>query len=414
MFMRILLGVCGSIAAYKTYDLARGLQKEGHEVKVILTKGACEFVQAKVFKYLGVQDVFDYSDDFKNLTTNILHIELAKWAEHFAIFPASANTISKLAMGQSDDLLTSTFLAKREDTVVSIYPAMNTYMWTHPITQENINLLERIYRAKNIFIHPPAQGLLACGDEGAGKAPDIQKVINCIGAINPAINDNSPLCLINTGATIAPIDPVRYITNSSTGLTGYQLSCEALRRGYRVILVAGNSATAQLDDLLGLPGFTLHRVTTTREMHEKVLQFIDHSDFYISSAAISDIEFSPSVQKLKKDTLENALYFNQAPDILAEMVERRNKLNLNIKIVGFAAETDLSFEVLNKKWQRKPVDLLVGTEVHSGLCHNKEISGFANDEASYKFFKNGKVILEEKIKKAKLPELIFRELEKND
>ncbi|EQC47151.1 bifunctional phosphopantothenoylcysteine decarboxylase/phosphopantothenate--cysteine ligase CoaBC [Bacteriovorax sp. Seq25_V] len=411
--MRILLGVCGSIAAYKTYDLARGLQKEGHEVKVVLTKGASEFVQAKLFKYLGVKEVYEYSDDFKNLTDSILHIELAKWAEHLAIFPASANTISKLAMGQCDDLLTSTFMAKRTDTIVSIYPAMNTFMWTHPITKENIDLIQRLYIAKNIFIHPPSEGLLACGDEGSGKAPDIQKVINCISAINPSIDSNSPLCLINTGATIAPIDPVRYVTNSSTGITGFQLAKEALKRGYRVVLIAGKNATSKIEDLAFLPGFESYRITTTRDMREKVLEYFDKADFYISSAAISDIEFSPSEQKLKKDKLENALFFNQAPDILKEMVERKTANKSAIRIVGFAAETDLSFEVLNKKWTRKPVDLLVGTLVHSGLCHDKKVSGFANNEASYKFFQNGEIILDEIIQKADLPSAIFRELEKN-
>lgn len=407
--MRILVGICGSIAAYKAFDLTRGFIKEGHEVRVVLTKGATEFVNPKVFSYLGAQEVYTHDSDFNHNDSKILHIELAKWMEHFCIFPASANTISKLAFGMADDLLTSTFLAKRNDTITSIYPAMNTFMWTHPITKENIDLLARITSSKNVFIHPPSSGDLACGDSGEGKAPDINKIINCLEAINPNLTENAPICLITTGATIAPIDPVRFVTNSSSGLTGFELAKNSLKRGFRTIVIAGLHSTNKLDDLKFLPGYELIRVKTTKDMLEAVLNYFDKCDYYISSAAVSDLEFPISDLKLKKDTLKNALPFELAPDILATVIKMKKESQ---KIVGFAAETNLDYETLNKKYKSKAVDLLVGTEVNNGLANSNEVKGFNNSFANYKFFKAGNIINEMTLNKKDLPDFIFNELKK--
>lgn len=407
--MRILVGICGSIAAYKAFDLTRGFIKEGHEVRVVLTKGATEFVNPKVFSYLGAQEVYTHDSDFNHNDSKILHIELAKWMEHFCIFPASANTISKLAFGMADDLLTSTFLAKRNDTITSIYPAMNTFMWTHPITKENIDLLARITSSKNVFIHPPSSGDLACGDSGEGKAPDINKIINCLEAINPNLTENAPICLITTGATIAPIDPVRFVTNSSSGLTGFELAKNSLKRGFRTIVIAGLHSTNKLDDLKLLPGYELIRVKTTKDMLEAVLNYFDKCDYYISSAAVSDLEFPISDLKLKKDTLKNALPFELAPDILATVIKMKKESQ---KIVGFAAETNLDYETLNKKYKSKAVDLLVGTEVNNGLANSNEVKGFNNSFANYKFFKAGNIINEMTLNKKDLPDFIFNELKK--
>lgn len=407
--MKILVGICGSIAAYKGFDLVRGLIKNGHTVRVVLTKGALEFVTPKVFTYLGAESVHTHHDDFINDEKGILHIELAKWMDHFCIFPASANTISRLAFGMADDLLTSVFLAKRENTVTSIYPAMNTFMWTHPITKENLNLLSRISLATNVFIHPPATGDLACGDQGEGKAPDIEKVINCIDAINININDKSKICLITTGATIAPMDPVRFVTNSSSGLTGFELAKESLRKGFRTIVVAGIHATSKLDSLLELPGYELYRVKTTRDMHDVVLRHFANCDYYISSAAVSDLEFPVSDSKIKKDQISNSLSFDLAPDILKSVIAIKKD---HQKIVGFAAETNLDYETLAKKYKSKAVDLLIGTEVNNGLANTSEVKGFNNSFANYKFFKQEKIIKEQKLDKKDLPKNIFEELER--
>lgn len=409
--MKILLGVCGSIAAYKTLDLARGLIKKGHQVKVVLTAGAENFVKPNIYKYLGVDAVYLHQDDFvfpdkQSEKKGVLHIELAKWADHFLIYPASANTIANLAFGKADDLLTSIFVAKRENLITSIFPAMNTMMYTHPITQENFDLIKRIYKAKNIFIHPPASGLLACGDIGEGKAPAIDKVINCIEAINPNISKDTKKVLITTGATIAPIDPVRYVTNASSGKTGYEIAVEALKRGFKVKVVAGKYATSLLDDLLDLPGYELERVITTSDMKEAVARELDKTDIYISAAAISDLEFDMATGKMKKSEMSDSLPFKKAPDVLKFVIENRTTQ----KIVGFAAETALTQEVLSDKWNRKPVDLLVGTQVHSGLGDNKEQAGFNTDEAYYKFFSNGEILFEKQMDKSLLPAEIFANL----
>jgi len=401
--MKIILGICGSIAAYKSIDLARGLSKKGHEVRVILTKGALEFVKPEVFGYLGIE-CFLPQDDFKN--KDVLHIDLAKWCDHLAIYPASANTLANLAFGKADDLLTSVFLAKRETTITTLFPAMNTFMYRHPLTQENMDLLQRIHTAGNLFIHPPAAGKLACGDTGEGKAPSIDKVINSIEAINPKIKNDSPKVLITTGATIAPIDPVRFVTNSSSGKTGYELSVESLKRGYQTHVIAGKSATTLLDDLLELPGFSLTRVTTTNDMKAEVEKSFNQSDIYISSAAISDLDFDAHEGKMKKTQMSQHLEYKKAPDILKFVLE----LKEHQKVVGFAAETDLSQQVLNEKWQRKPVDLLVGTQVHSGLCHDKEQQGFNTDQAHYKFFTEGSITLDAHMLKSQLPKEIFDRL----
>jgi phosphopantothenoylcysteine decarboxylase/phosphopantothenate--cysteine ligase len=401
--MKILLGICGSIAAYKSIDLARGLCKKGHDVRVILTKGALNFVKPEVFKYLGMKYYMPL-EDFEH--ENVLHIDLAKWCDHLIVYPASANTLANMAFGKSDDLLTSVFLAKRETTLTTLFPAMNTYMYEHPLTKENMDLLERIHKSGNLFIHPPASGKLACGDQGSGKAPSVDKVINCIEAINPKITNNSKTVLITTGATIAPIDPVRFVTNASSGKTGYELAVESLKRGYKTHVIAGKNATSLLDDLKELPGYTLTRVTTTTDMKNTVEQHFDDADFYISSAAISDLEFDAHAGKMKKEQMSQALEYNKAPDILKHVIS----LKKDQKIVGFAAETDLSYDVLSEKWQRKPVDLLVGTLVHSGLCHNEAQAGFNTDEAHYKFFAKGDITLDSRMPKAKLPKEIFNRL----
>ncbi|OIQ19773.1 MAG: hypothetical protein BM556_04635 [Bacteriovorax sp. MedPE-SWde] len=402
--MKILLGVCGSIAAYKSIDLARGLSKKGHEVRVVLTKGSLNFVKPEVFKYLGLE-VYLPQDDFTH--TNVLHIELAKWTEHLLVYPASANTLANLAFGKADDLLTSIFLAKRSETTTSIFPAMNTFMYEHPITKENIDLLKRIHIAGNLFIHPPDSGKLACGDTGQGKAPSIEKVIDCIEAINPKISAESKTVLITTGATIAPIDPVRFVTNAASGKTGYELAVEALRRGYKTHVIAGQSATTKLDSLIDLPGYQLTRVITTNDMKDAVEKHFSVSDIYISSAAISDLEFNANTGKMKKNDLSDSLEFTAAPDILKTVLTKKKE---NQKIIGFAAETELSLAVLNEKWERKPVDLLVGTQVHSGLCHDEQQAGFNTDEATYKFFSNGEIEFERTMKKSTLPAEIFNRL----
>lgn len=379
--MKILLAVSGSISAYKTIDLARGLVKLGHEVKVVLTKGALEFVVPNLYTYLGVSDVYTHDDDFKH--KNVLHVDLARWSDTLVVAPASANTIARLSRGEATDLLSSIFLAYEGHKSVQIYPAMNTMMLSHPFTQENIEGLTKIDRLPNVFISPTSQGLLACNEVGAGKLPSVDELLELIPILAHKKTTVKKNILATTGATIVPLDPVRYLTNSSSGITGFHLAVEALKKGHKITMIAGEKATAKLDLLVKHPDFTLIRVKTVNEMKKVVEDHLEAAQAYVSSAAISDIEFETNENKIKKETMTDSLKIKKAADILKLVIEKKQK---NLKIIGFAAETDLSDAVLNKKLSGKPVDLLVGTRVDNGLINNSEVQGFNVDQAYYRFF----------------------------
>ncbi len=407
--MRILLGVCGSISAYKTLDIARGLVKAGHEVRVILSKGAKEFVVPQVFKYLGVEEVYNAWDDFQYPKSsldksNVLHIELAKWCDRFAICPLSANTLSKLAHGACDDLMSSVFLAMLDKPIL-LYPSMNTQMYKHPFTQENIDLVKKIASLPHVFVHPPAKGILACGDTGEGKLPSVEEILDNLPILQARTNESQKHLLITTGATIAPLDPVRYLTNSSSGITGFHLAAEALSQGHKVTIIAGKSATSRLEHFRASPDYSLKRVITTADMEKVVDEFINTADVYISCAAISDINFNCNNEKLKKDELNGSLAFNQSTDILAKVLNNKKD---SLKVIGFAAETNLTEEVLLKKWNRKPVDLLIGTHVHSGLTGSEAQKGFGTNHAQYSFMENGKKTFTGPLKKEELSKEIIR------
>ena len=407
--MNILLSVSGSIACYKSFDLVRLLIKNGHQVRVVLTNGALRFLKADLFKYLGCEEVYGPEDDFnlqktEQMESSVLHVELAKWLDKLVIYPASANTISNLAFGRAEDLLSSIFLAKREDTQTIFFPAMNTQMYLHPITKENINLLKRLTNSGKTFICPPKEGELICKDKGVGKVRDIEEAAILIETLS--FNEKKKSILITTGATIAPIDPVRYVTNPSSGKTGFALAKDYLSLGYKVKVIAGIYATKDLEKLNLNPDFDLERVTTTSDMLESVKRNLNNYDLYISSAAISDLEFSYEETKLKKSQLLGSIPFNKAPDVLKYVIENKPA---HLKTVGFAAETELNEKTLNEKWERKPVDLLVGTSVHSG-ADGKKIKGFGVNECHYKIFKDGKVERDLTLLKSDLSKLILEEL----
>lgn len=378
--MRILLGVSGSISAYKSIDIARELFKLGHEVKVILTDGALKFVVPEVFTYLGVQDVYKSQDDFVH--KNVLHIDLARWCDVFVIAPASANTISRLAQGQASDLLSSVFLALEPHKNTLMFPAMNSNMLAHPFTQQNVNDLKKLKTLQNFFVSPTDAGILACEEVGLGKLPSVNEIVQMIPAmIKPLTGPDQKTVLITTGATIVPLDPVRYLTNSSSGITGFFLAEAALTMGHKVVMVAGLHATEKLNMFSKHPNFSMTRVSTVLEMKNAVHANLDTADLYISSAAISDIEFETAPDKIKKDTMGDSLKIKKATDILKSVLEVKSA---KLKVVGFAAETDLSDAVLNKKMQSKPVDMLVGTKVHNGLTNNEKVAGFNVDYADYR------------------------------
>ena len=384
--MNVLVGVCGSIAAYKAFDLVRGLSKNGHRIRVILSAGALEFVRPEVFKHLGAEAVYLPQDDhkadaalFEGLDSKqVLHIALVRWAQQFIIAPMTANTLNKLASGLADDLLSCSFLAAAEALPKLLFPAMNPAMWENSIVKKNRAVLESL---PNTLVHATGSGEMVCGEHGDGKLATVDEIL----ALSQAwlLPSNSKRLLVTTGATIAPLDPIRFLTNSSSGETGYVFAREALAQGFHVDLIAGKNATQKLDWLLAHPRFNLIRITTTQNMRDEVLKRFGACDVYISSAAIGDIHFETSDHKIKKDQIRNQLSVFNSPDILKEVVSLRTAKQM---IIGFAAETELTIEVLEKKWQSKPVDLLVGTLVG-------HTQGFGQVDPHYMLYLGNKNVL---------------------
>jgi len=382
--MKIILGVTGSIAAYKAFDLMRLLLKNKHQIKVILTKGALKFVRAELFSYLGAENVYTAEDDFHH--SGVLHIELSQWCDRLVIAPLSANTCANLSAGKAHDLLSTLFLAIPKHKPILLFPAMNPQMLEHPFTQENILALKKCRTLKNLFIAPTAFGELACRDTGFGKLLSVEEIFELVETIPENIDTlQTPKgnITITTGATIAPIDPVRYLTNSSSGLTGYFLAKKFLAAGYQVKLLAGESSTPAIKDLIHHPHLNLVEIKTADDMLKAALKEIDACDGLIASAAVNDFKFNACDEKIKKDQLSDNLSLIPAPDVLQTIIELKKSRVLKLIIVGFAAETDLSPSVLEKKMQKKPVDLLVGTRVNNGTL-KQPLEGFHQSFAQYK------------------------------
>ncbi len=377
--MKILIGVTGSVAAYKALDLCRALIKKNHQVRVITTRGAEQFVKLETFKYLGAEEVYSSVDDFnlKNLDSNqtVLHIELAKWADQLVIAPLSANTLGRLALGLCDDLLVSTYLAWRGKPVL-MFPAMNTFMWQHPRTQEHIKSLSKI--SYNEFYNPTS-GTLACGDFGDGKLLEVEAMVQMIETHAETLKNKK--VVITAGATAAAVDPVRYITNPSSGKMGVNITRSFLKAGYDVVLLAGHNCTEEIEYLRPNPRLTILKTPTTAAMKKEALEHFPNAALYISSAAIADIEFNTSSKKIKKEEMGESIHFHQAPDVLKEILSIRKP---DQKIVGFAAETETTKEVFMEKMNRKPVDLMIGNPVGNGLF-GQYLKGFQKDEGSYFF-----------------------------
>ena len=347
--MKIVLGVSGGIAAYKAPELVRRLRDIGAEVRVILTPNAARFVSPLSLAAVSDHGVIveQWGDAEKG---GVDHIELARWAELLFIAPATANIIAKLAVGIADDALTTYALAHRAEVLVA--PAMNTFMLAHPTVQQNIDTL----RKRGVGIIEAVNGLLACGEEGAGKMPDVPVLVEHVRAHFVARDLAGKNVLVTAGPTREPIDPVRYLTNRSSGKMGYAIAEAARRRGANVTLVSGPVA-------LPMPaGVTLTRVTTAEEMHAAVLAAAPSQQIVIKAAAVAD--FAPlqvADHKIKKRDGEEGLTIalRKNPDILADVAH----VDPRPFIVAFAAETDMIEENAREKLQRKGADLIVANDV---------------------------------------------------
>ena len=354
----VIVGVTSSIAIYKSVQMVSDLIKLGYDVEVIMTKNATEFISPLVFSSLTKHNT--YVDTFdRNVTYDVKHISLRKKADLFVISPATANVIAKVANGIADDMLTTTFLAC--DCPKIVCPAMNTGMYENQVTIDNLNKL------KNYGIHivEPASGLLACGDEGKGKLAPIEDIIE---AIQENIETNKVLkgkkVLVSAGATIEKIDPVRYISNHSTGKMGYAIARAARNLGAEVYLVSGKTNLKKPYDV------NVIDVLSANDMFDVIKNLYEDMDYIIMSAAVAD--FRPkkvAINKIKKHDGPMVIELEKNQDILAYLGENKTKQT----ICGFAMETENVIENAKDKLIRKNCDMLVVNNL------NTKGAGFAND-----------------------------------
>ena len=341
---RIVLGISGGIACYKSAELVRRLMDEGATVDVVMTQSACEFVKPVTFQALSGRPVYTDLWDSR-APNNMVHINLTREADLVLIAPATANLLGKLAQGLSDDLLSTLCVASTKDLLVA--PAMNREMWQAASTQRNVAQL----RADGVQILGPGTGEQACGETGDGRMLEPHELVAAVCAhVQPKILHGLTV-LLTAGPTCEPIDPVRVITNRSSGKTGYALAQAAQQAGAKVVLISGPTA-------LPCPsGVTRIDVQTAEQMHNAVMQHTTASDIFIAVAAVADWRVAnASTQKLKKTNgMPPELIFEMNPDILHDVAQ----LTQAPWCVGFAAETTLDESALMAKRQQKGVPLLI-------------------------------------------------------
>ncbi len=345
----VLLGVTGGIAAYKMANVASGLRKAGATVHVIMTENATKFITPLTFETLTnnrcVVDTFarDFQYDVK-------HISLAKAADLILIAPATANVIAKLANGLADDMLTTTVLAAKCKKLVA--PAMNTAMLENPITQDNIARL----RQYGFGIIEPAVGMLACKDVGSGKLPEPETLLDCIAMELAREKDMAGLRVtVTAGPTQEALDPVRYLTNHSTGRMGYAIAREAMLRGADVTLISGPTA------LKPVPGVKTVNVVSARDMFEAVQTALPETDILIKAAAVADYRpANVAEDKIKKQSGEMSIPLERTDDILGWVAEHRHP---GLFVCGFSMETRDMVENSRKKLAKKHLDMIAANNL---------------------------------------------------
>ena len=385
---KVLLGVSGGIAVYKTLDVISRLKKKGIEVKVIMTKSATEFVTPLSFQSLSENPVvIDMFDEPK--AWEIQHISLAKWADLVVVVPATANIIGKVANGIADDMLSTTIMATKAEVIFC--PAMNTNMYENKIVQKNMATLKDLGYG---FINP-ASGRLACGDIGRGKLENTEiiaeKIIKKLSSKSRDFEGKN--VLVTAGPTIVPIDPVRYLTNRSTGKMGYEIAKEARDRGANVTLISGPTS-------LDIPtGVNFIKVNTNEEMLNAVLDNFNDSNIVVKSAAVADFNVKEySKEKIKKTDSNLVIELERDKDIL----ETLGKQKTNQIIVGFAAESSNVIENAKAKLKRKNIDYIVANDITSND------TGFASDDNKVTIISSlGDVISLDKMSKREVAKNIF-------
>ncbi|HTT59141.1 MAG TPA: bifunctional phosphopantothenoylcysteine decarboxylase/phosphopantothenate--cysteine ligase CoaBC [Acidimicrobiales bacterium] len=347
----VVLGVAGGIAAYKSVELLRLLRERGYHVAPVLTPDATRFVGTETFSALASEPA--RTSLYGDSTTPIPHTYLGQHADVVVVAPATAHLIARYAIGLADDLLMATLLATRAP--VLLCPAMHTEMWEQPSVQENLATLRR----RGVLVLEPEVGVLAGGDEGAGRLPEPTKVAELLEHILEGYRGelSGKSVVISAGGTREAIDPVRVVTNRSSGRQGYALAEAAARMGARVTLVTTVERDLALDTRRSIE---LVRVESVEQMREAILVRSPQSDCVIMAAAVADFTLTPSAQKLKRGDGPPDLHFEPAPDILADLVAHRHPGQV---VVGFAAETNDVAQNAAAKWRDKDLDLLVVNDV---------------------------------------------------
>ena len=382
----VVIGVSGGIAVYKTLDVVSRLRKLGVNVNVIMTKSATEFVTPLSFQSLSQNYVVcDMFEDPK--TWDVEHISLAKRADVFLIAPATANVIGKIANGIADDMLTTTVMATKAKVLIA--PAMNTNMYENPILQRNINTL------KELGYNFVESGRLACGDTGKGKLASPETIVDeVVKLLSKGQDLKGKSIIVTAGPTVESIDPMRYITNRSTGKMGYSIAKEAIERGADVTLITGPTNLTPPQNLKKLV-----KIESAKDMYEAVLANLDENDVVIKSAAVAD--YKPknySNKKIKKSDDDLVIELDRNKDIAQEI----GKIKNNKILVGFAAETNDLIENASLKIKKKNLDFIVANDL------TKEGAGFGVDTNIVKIIdKEGNITEYPKMKKEEVANIIL-------
>ena len=351
--MQVTLGVTGGVAAYKAAELVRLLQQEGFEVQAVMTRAAQEFVAPLTFAALTgrkvVTGLFEESaGDRANVESAVEHIAVAQRSDLLLVAPATADVLAKMAHGLADDFLTTLYLAMTAPVVVA--PAMNVNMWEHAATRENVARL----RKRGVRVIEPDEGYLACGMTGAGRLASLEAIIAEVkNALAGARDFQGQTVLVTAGPTREAIDPVRYLSNRSSGKMGYELAQAAVRRGAEVILVSGPAA------LETPPGVKRVDVCTAEEMHRAVLEELPRATVVIKAAAVADYRPAKAQNSKIKSKAPFRLELEPTADILADVARQKG----DRIVVGFAAETERVAENAREKLAAKNVDLIVANDV---------------------------------------------------
>lgn len=345
---RVLLGVTGCIAAYKACEVLRGLQKAGCDVRVVMSPEACEFVGETTFRALSGHPVLTSLFDFDD--TPIPHISLTEWADVVLVCPCTGNVMAKMAAGIADDALTSTLLAA--DSPVLVAPAMNVRMWDNPATQSNRELLE----SRGVGLVMPVSGRLACGSVGEGKLADVDEIVSAtLETLGVSQDLAGREVLVTAGPTHEAIDPVRFLSNASSGKMGYAIAAAARRHGASVTLVSGPVS------LKAPEGVSLVPVTSAAQMHDAALKAFETCDAAICAAAVADYTpASTADHKLKKSEEHlSSIELVETADILRDLSSVKGERI----VIGFAAETSEATRRGREKLESKGCDLIVANDV---------------------------------------------------